>query len=213
MCREVLGGRKGGVELPLKLHGTDVHTLHTCLTSSSLSFWLLDEMLEVLFWAEKGMEVWAKYSASLITNGQGALTAPPCSQSHKCYCPRWCLLYTMNSFPVTRIHGKLQDVLGLVVQCPSSSSCSEVWRLQRTTLLVLGLKGCDVIYCWGLFGHHSEVWKVVPSVVWFVLSVGIVQKMHSMSLLWEGLWCADCWANASLTWNGTAQSRATKVQD
>lgn len=71
MCREVLGGRKGGVELPLKLHGTDVHTLHTCLTSSSLSFWLLDEMLEVLFWAEKGMEVWAKYSASLITNGQG----------------------------------------------------------------------------------------------------------------------------------------------
>lgn len=70
-CREVLDGREGGAELPLKLQGMDLPTLHACPTGSSLCVWLLEETLEVLFWAEKGMELWDKYSVCLVINGWG----------------------------------------------------------------------------------------------------------------------------------------------
>lgn len=66
--------------------------------------------------------------------------------------------------------------------------------------------------------RHSQVWKVIMSVVGFVFLVEpqpirIAQKRHSMSLLWKGLWCANYCMNASLILNGTAQSKTTEVQD
>ena len=114
----------------------------------------------------------------------------------------------------------LWSVLGLVFQCPNSSfthavtcgSCKgplhRSWGRKDETWFTAADNLCI---------RHSEVRKIVTSVVWFVFlvepqPVRIVQKIHSLSLLRKGLWWAGYWTNASLTQDGTAQSRATDAR-